>query len=94
MHIPDEPPIGNLVAFLILAVILFRRPGRVGRPALDENFSSASADNAPTTARRRVALSAVGVLVLIGLGTRTANRIALRLPPPEIGRPRAELPAP
>ncbi|HEV8625644.1 MAG TPA: ABC transporter permease [Acidimicrobiia bacterium] len=52
--------IGNLVAFLVLAVILFRRPGLIGRPALDEVFSSASADNAPPTARRRAALTAVG----------------------------------
>ena len=50
--------IGNLVGFLILAGVLFRRPGLIGRPALDETFSSASADNAPVTARRRAALAA------------------------------------
>ena len=52
--------IGNLVAFLLLAGVLFRRPGLIGRPALDESFTSASADNAPATARRRVALTAGG----------------------------------
>ena len=51
--------VGNLVAFLLLAVLLFRRPGLVGRPALDDAFSSASADNAPAAARRRAALTAV-----------------------------------
>ena len=53
--------IGNLVAFLVLAIVLFRRPGLAGRPALDESFASPSADNAPASARRRAALSAVGV---------------------------------
>jgi ABC-type branched-subunit amino acid transport system permease subunit len=50
--------IGNLVAFVVLAVILFRRPGRAGRPVLDEHFASAAADNAPAAARRRAALAA------------------------------------
>lgn len=55
--------IGNLVAFLILAAVLFRRPGIIGRPVLDEAFSSASADNAPSAARRRAALTtATGAL--------------------------------
>lgn len=55
--------IGNLVAFLILAGVLFRRPGMIGRPVLDETFSSAPADNAPAAARRRAALTtATGVL--------------------------------
>lgn len=49
--------IGNLVAFLLLAGVLFRRPGFIGRPALDEAFSSAPADNAPSAARRRAALT-------------------------------------
>jgi ABC-type branched-subunit amino acid transport system permease subunit len=49
--------IGNLVAFLILAGVLFRRPGMIGRPVLDESFSSAPADNAPSAARRRAALT-------------------------------------
>src|SRR5207244_173778 len=50
--------IGNLVAFLIVAGVLLRRPGLIGRPALDEAFSSAAADSAPSTARRRAALTA------------------------------------
>ena len=49
--------IGNLVAFLLLAGVLFRRPGFIGRPALDESFSSAPADNAPSAGRRRAALT-------------------------------------
>jgi branched-chain amino acid transport system permease protein len=49
--------IGNLVAFLILAGVLFRRPGMIGRPVLDETFSSAPADNAPSAERRRAALT-------------------------------------
>lgn len=51
--------IGNLVAFLLLALVFFRRPGLIGRPALDEAFSSAAADNAPSAARRRAALVAI-----------------------------------
>lgn len=50
--------IGNLVAFLLLALVFFRRPGLIGRPALDESFSSASADNHPSAARRRAAMIA------------------------------------
>jgi ABC-type branched-subunit amino acid transport system permease subunit len=50
--------IGNLVAFLLLALVIFRRPGLVGRPALDEAFSSAAADSSPSAARRRAALVA------------------------------------
>ena len=50
--------VGNLVALLLLALVLFRRPGVVGRPALDEIFSSPSADNARSAARRRAAVTA------------------------------------
>ena len=53
--------LGNLVAFLILAGVLFRRPGMIGRPALDETFGSAAADNAPTAERRRAALAGAAV---------------------------------
>ncbi len=49
--------IGNLVAFLIAAGVFFRRPGLIGRPALDEIFTSASADSSPAAARRGVLLS-------------------------------------
>lgn len=49
--------IGNLIAFLLVAGVLFRRPGLIGRPALDEAFTSAAADSAPSAARRRVALT-------------------------------------
>ena len=44
--------IGNLIAFLVVAAVLLRRPGVVGRPALDEAFAS------PAAARRRAALLA------------------------------------
>ncbi|MEW6474868.1 MAG: ABC transporter permease [Actinomycetota bacterium] len=50
--------IGNLVAFLLVAGVIFRRPGLIGRPTLDEAFSSAAADNSPSAARRRAALVA------------------------------------
>ena len=50
--------IGNLIAFLVVAGVVLRRPGLVGRPALDESFSSASADSAPSAARWRTALTA------------------------------------
>jgi branched-chain amino acid transport system permease protein len=50
--------IGNLVAFLLLAGVIFRRPGLIGRPMLDEGFSSPAADNSPSAARRRAALVA------------------------------------
>ena len=50
--------IGNLAAFLLLALVMFRRPGLIGRPALDESFSSAVADNHPSAARRRAAMIA------------------------------------
>ena len=74
--------IGNLVAFLLLAGVIFRRPGLIGRPVLDEIFTSAAADNAPAAARRRAALVAgarpvaplvgrvgtAGVLLLLAVG--------------------------
>ena len=50
--------IGNLIAFLLVAGVLLRRPGLIGRPALDEAFSSAAADNARSAARRRAAVTA------------------------------------
>jgi branched-chain amino acid transport system permease protein len=50
--------IGNLVAFVLLALVFFRRPGVIGRPATDEAFTSAAADNAPSAARGRAALVA------------------------------------
>lgn len=49
--------IGNLVGVLIAAGVIFRRPGMIGRPALDENFSSAAADSSPTAARRHALLT-------------------------------------
>jgi branched-chain amino acid transport system permease protein len=49
--------LGNLVAFLIVVGVLLRRPGLIGRPALDEAFTSAAADTTPSAARRRVALT-------------------------------------
>lgn len=49
--------IGNLVAFLVVAGVVLRRPGLVGRPMLDEAFSSASADSGPAAARRRSLLT-------------------------------------
>jgi branched-chain amino acid transport system permease protein len=49
--------IGNLVAFLVVAGVLLRRPGLIGRPALDETFTSAAADSTPSAARRRVLLT-------------------------------------
>ena len=48
--------IGNLIVFLVVAGVLLRRPGVIGRPALDEAFASAAGDAAPATARRRAAL--------------------------------------
>jgi len=72
--------IGNLVAFLIVAGVLLRRPGLIGRPALDETFTSAAADSSPAAARRLAAVTAVprslprwvsriGLVVLaVGLG--------------------------
>ena len=48
--------IGNLLTFLVVAGVLLRRPGIIGRPVLDEAFASASADAAPAAARRRAAL--------------------------------------
>ena len=70
--------IGNLVAFLLVAGVIFRRPGLIGRPALDESFTSAAADNAPSSARRRAVLTAgamplpawvrrVGLIALAGV---------------------------
>src|SRR5206468_1225487 len=50
--------IGNLVAFLVVAGIFLRRPGPIGRPALDEAFTSAAADSSVAAARRRAALIA------------------------------------
>jgi ABC-type branched-subunit amino acid transport system permease subunit len=50
--------VGNLVAFILLALVIFRKPGLIGRPALDEAFSSAAADGSPSAARRRAALVA------------------------------------
>ena len=58
--------IGNLVAFLIVAGVLFRRPGMIGRPVLDETFSSAPADNAPAAGRRRSALATAAVALPTG----------------------------
>ena len=50
--------IGNLVAFVIVAGVLMRRPGLIGRPALDEVFASAAADSTRSAARRRAVLTA------------------------------------
>jgi len=50
--------IGNLIAFLVVAGIFLRRPGLIGRPALDEAFTSAAADSSRAAARRRAALIA------------------------------------
>ncbi|HEV7863361.1 MAG TPA: branched-chain amino acid ABC transporter permease, partial [Acidimicrobiia bacterium] len=50
--------IGNLVAFLVVAGILLRRPGLIGRPVLDESFASASADASRAALRRRAAVTA------------------------------------
>jgi branched-chain amino acid transport system permease protein len=58
--------IGNLVAFLIVAGVLFRRPGMIGRPVLDETFSSAPADNAPAAGRRWSALATAAVALPTG----------------------------
>src|SRR5581483_5514615 len=50
--------IGNIVAFLLVAGVLLRRSGFLGRPALDESFASAAGEAAPAAARRREALVA------------------------------------
>jgi branched-chain amino acid transport system permease protein len=50
--------IGNLIVFLVVAGVLLRRPGVIGRPVLDEAFASPTADAAPAAARRRAALIA------------------------------------
>src|SRR5439155_3888438 len=39
--------IGNLIAFLVVAAVLLRRPGVIGRPALDEVFPRAPAAALP-----------------------------------------------
>ena len=71
--------IGNLVALLLLAILLFRRPGLVGRPALDDAFSSASADNAPAAARRRAALTAVARPLPTWVGRAVVTGLAVVL---------------
>jgi ABC-type branched-subunit amino acid transport system permease subunit len=43
---------GNLIAFLVVAGVILRRPGLIGRPALDETVTSASADSSRAAARR------------------------------------------
>jgi len=50
--------LANLVAFVLLALVMFRRKGLVSRPVLDEAFVSAAGDNSPAAARRRRALVA------------------------------------
>ena len=67
-----------------MAGLLLRRPGLIGRPALDEGFSSAAADNAPATARRRAALVAESLAQPVWLraagGSRRAVALAVGVP--------------
>jgi branched-chain amino acid transport system permease protein len=67
--------IGNLVAFLLVAGVIFRRPGIIGRPALDETFASPTGDNTPAAYRRKAALATAAHPVPVW--ARRAGLIAL-----------------